>query len=106
MPLYLVWLKPHEGRNHQLRIHCASNLNAPIFYDRRYEFEDDEGQGQWSQTEEEGIGLHCAKMSLRFGLDDVMVACVPPNIGIWHKLQEKYGINWHDVVEQGPDWQF
>lgn len=32
----LLELKPQTGRKHQLRVHCAENLNAPILGDRKY----------------------------------------------------------------------
>lgn len=32
----LLELKPETGRKHQLRVHCATSLNAPILGDRKY----------------------------------------------------------------------
>ncbi|MDR0753294.1 MAG: RluA family pseudouridine synthase [Holosporaceae bacterium] len=32
----LLELKPFTGRKHQLRVHCATVINAPIFGDRKY----------------------------------------------------------------------
>ncbi len=32
----LLELKPGTGRKHQLRVHCATSLNAPILGDRKY----------------------------------------------------------------------
>ena len=91
----LVELRTKEGRNHQLRIHVAECLAAPVLYDTRYAttpFLPD----PWPQTEDEGIALHCASMSFTFGLQRHTVACNPPRYGIWQKMRE-LGVNVDDV---------
>ncbi|RKP04642.1 pseudouridine synthase [Thamnocephalis sphaerospora] len=38
LPVAFVKLWPHTGRKHQLRVHCADVLRAPILGDRKYGF--------------------------------------------------------------------
>lgn len=145
--LCIVVLRPVQGRTHQLRIHAAHDLDAPVLYDTRYPIDpsrpppiksatDTPNQHQnhdpdhhhhhphqnnnrtvnnknssshtpsqvqghaWRPVREEGIALHCARMSLTLGLTHHhTVSCLPPDIGIWRTLRVTYGVNWGDVID-------
>ncbi|ORY83903.1 pseudouridine synthase [Protomyces lactucae-debilis] len=106
-PVYVVRFEPREGKNHQLRLHAAHELNAPIMFDRRYPLAPD-GLKPLSMTQpradlvkqapQDGIALHCASMTFRFGLQETHVACEPPSLGIWQHFSKMYGINWTQVA--------
>lgn len=49
----LVELRPLTGRKHQLRVHCASYLKAPIIGDYRYGFRDERFQSSMRGQDEE-----------------------------------------------------
>lgn len=110
--IYVCWLSPLEGKNHQLRIHAAEDLHAPVIFDRRY------GTGQPCETAggalngghlqdpSEGIALHCASMQFPLGLEQKVVRCLPPNIGIWSSIAQEHGIDWEDVVNRGSAYQY
>jgi 23S rRNA-/tRNA-specific pseudouridylate synthase len=108
LPAYIVRMHPREGKNHQLRRHAAHALNAPILFDRRYPT-GPSGQEPLSMTcphvdivrqaVDDGIALHCASMTFRFGLEQVRVSCEPPNTGVWQYFARTYGINWTDVAQ-------
>lgn len=62
----LLELKPRTGRKHQLRVHCAEELHAPIIGDRKYN----------PNTTEKNMFLHAYKIYL-FPLDIEITAELP-----------------------------
>ncbi|MDR3179738.1 MAG: RluA family pseudouridine synthase [Holosporaceae bacterium] len=71
----LLELKPSTGRKHQLRIHCATVLNAPILGDKKYN--DDPQQRE--------LFLHAFKISSR-ELKLEITAPIPQYFGINHPI--------------------
>lgn len=102
--LYLCWLSPYEGRKHQLRIHAADGLNAPILFDTRYN-SSQMSPGVYNQTREDGIALHCASLKFPLGLDAQSISCTPPDFGIWKRVAEDFSIDWEDVIKQGQEFR-
>lgn len=105
--LCVCWLSPVQGRNHQLRIHAAEDLQAPVLFDRRYPFQQDNQRRDtgYEQVKEEGIALHCASLTFPLGLERQSVSCVPPDYGIWKKVAEEYEIDWQRVVDEGNSYR-
>lgn len=101
--IYICWLSPVEGRNHQLRMHAAENLQAPVMYDRRYLPQDDKSHARemYEQVEEEGIALHCASLKFPLGLKTEHIVCTPPELGVWARIAEEFHIDWEAVVRSG-----
>ncbi|CAO3567087.1 unnamed protein product [Mortierella alpina] len=61
-------LYPRTGRKHQLRVHCAQLLKAPILGDKKYS-----GDGKTIQTADRSTGrihLHMAKVALKGWIKD------------------------------------
>ena len=52
-------LRPHTGRTHQLRVHCASTLMSPILGDKLYSSDS-------CTTNESGCGLHLCATGIEF----------------------------------------
>lgn len=108
--IYICWLSPLEGKNHQLRIHAAEELHAPIIFDRRYSFSQpsklDSVSDVYGQDAAEGIALHCASMHFPLGLEQKVVQCLPPDFGIWKIIAEEYDIDWQHVVKAGSDYKY
>jgi 23S rRNA pseudouridine955/2504/2580 synthase len=71
----LLELKPFTGRKHQLRIHCATVLNAPILGDKKY-------NGDLRQRE---LFLHAHKVSIR-ELNLEITAPIPQYFRINHQI--------------------
>lgn len=110
----LCWLRPLEGRNHQLRIHAAEDLGAPILFDRLYaqrsagshrSSSSGVDKSIYKQEEGEGIALHCASLAFPLGLERQRVSCLPPPFGIWRHIAERHGIDWQRVVDAGATYR-
>lgn len=109
--VYVCWLRPFEGRNHQLRLHAAENLNAPVIFDKRYT-PDSSPEGEslvgikenvYRQGTGEGIALHCASMKFPLGLKKQWVSCTPPDTGIWKQVADEFDIDWPSIVDRGAN---
>lgn len=95
--LFLV--RPHQGRYHQVRKHCAF-LSHPILGDSSH------GDTRINRQWREGwgltrLGLHC--LSLHLPLEDgtsLSVMCPPPSdlTGLWKKMPW-----WDDAVARCPE---
>jgi 23S rRNA pseudouridine955/2504/2580 synthase len=99
----VVCFKPHTGRSHQLRIHAANALGAPILGDRDYhpDFQADVGRGLKSSYTQavlppkitaqiQGQMLHAQSISFTHPFTDERVtiqAPLPPERqNLWHRL--------------------
>ncbi|GAB4819864.1 hypothetical protein N2152v2_006910 [Parachlorella kessleri] len=87
----LAWLelRPQTGRKHQLRLHCAQSLKAPILGDSRYGavrsppqrqlLEQLREQGAWPERDRPPMFLHCRSVLIKKPGQRAVRVVAPPH---------------------------
>ena len=90
----LLRLEPITGRKHQIRIHCARDLNAPIVGDDRYGEIRSSYQRQILQSfgKTKPLFLHCRSLSIRLP-GHAPVRVVAPFPETWIQVSTIFGWN-------------